>query len=72
MSYKACASTGPVKPFKSTLLIGNLIVILMSINGQSILQQFYNNCQLILEPIGRMTQTLNHIMYAERDHLKIV
>jgi hypothetical protein len=26
----------------------------------------------MLEPIGRMTKTLNRTMYAERDHLKIV
>jgi hypothetical protein len=26
----------------------------------------------MLEPIGRMTKTLNRTMYAERDHVKIV
>jgi hypothetical protein len=40
----------------------------MSINGQSI----YIDCWLMLEPVGRMTKTLNRTMYAERDHLKIV
>jgi hypothetical protein len=45
-----------------------LIVKLMSINGWSI----YIDCLLMLEPIGRMTKTLNRTMYAERDHLKII
>jgi hypothetical protein len=40
----------------------------MSINGRSI----YVDRWLMLEPIGQMTKTLNHIMYAERDYLKIV
>jgi hypothetical protein len=45
-----------------------LIVKLMSINGQSICVDSW----LMLEPIGRMTKTINRTMYAERDHLKIV
>jgi hypothetical protein len=45
-----------------------LIVKLMSIIGWSI----YIDCGLMLEPIGRMTKTLNRTMYEERDHLKIV
>jgi hypothetical protein len=40
----------------------------MSINGQLI----YDDCWLMLEPIGWMSKTLNRIMYAERDNLKIV
>jgi hypothetical protein len=51
------------------LLIYDLkIVKLMSINGWSI----HIDCWLMLEPIGQMNKTLNHTMYAERDHLKIV
>jgi hypothetical protein len=40
----------------------------MSISGQSI----YIDCWLMLDPIGRMTKTLNRALYAERDHLKTV
>jgi hypothetical protein len=39
----------------------------MNINGWSI----YVDCQLMLEPIGGMTKTLNKTMYESRDHLKI-
>jgi hypothetical protein len=45
-----------------------MIVKLKSINGQLV----YVDCLLLLEPICRMTQTLNRILYEERDHLKIV
>ncbi len=39
----------------------------MSINGRSI----HIDCWLMLEPIARMTKTLNRTMYAERDYLKL-
>jgi hypothetical protein len=38
----------------------------------SMVDRFYIYYRLMLEPIGRMTKTLNRTMYVERDHLKIV